>query len=93
MSASTTTHRTTRPSTRAATIASSGLAGGSRTDHTSPTQVSGTQEPAVSLGDLLELIQGQARVLAELQAQHPGGLTSSPTPMPSAAASPSQGTG
>jgi len=47
----------------------------------------------VSLGDLLELIQGQARVLAELQAQHPGGLTSSPTPAPSAAASPSQDTG
>ena len=92
-SASTTTRRTTIPSTRAATIASSGAAGGSRTDYTSPTQVPGTQEPAVSLSDLLELIQGLARVLAELQAQHPGGSTSSPTLAPSAATSPSQGTG
>ena len=91
-SASTTTHRTTRPSTRAATIASSGAAGGSRTDHTSPTQVPRTQEPVVSLSDLLELIQGQAQVLSELQAQHPGGLTSSPTAALSAATSPSQGT-
>ena len=90
-SASTTTRCTTRPSTRAATIASSGAAGGSRTDYTSPTQVPGTQEPAVSLSDLLKPGAGARR--AASPAPWWVELTSSPTPAPSAATSPSQGTG
>ena len=85
--ASPASHRLMRASTRAATTAPSSATGRSMTDPT--THGTKTPDPGVSLGDLLELVQAQARRLTELQAQQQSANAASP---PSTSGAAHQGT-